>query len=41
MAIIPKQLKGLPGFVLGLFLLLTLVGVAMFGLAKLIHGVPK
>jgi hypothetical protein len=41
LAIVPKPLKGLIGFVLGLFLLLALFGGAMFGLARLIKGMPK
>jgi hypothetical protein len=39
--VIPAPLKGLIGFVLGLFLLLALFGGAMFGLARLIKNIPK
>lgn len=41
LALIPAPLKGLIGFVLGLFLLLALFGGAMFGLARLIKNIPK
>jgi hypothetical protein len=41
LALIPAPLKGLIGFVLGLFLLLALFGGAMFGLARLLKAIPK